>query len=229
MSMRSYVRSVGLKRSKEADDYQDLYDILDEKLRMSTKKESDKTTTKVSDDTTRIQTTTTTDTPSLSEQRHSVVRALDETRDNIRRTIEEARKEIPRRTQAFNDYQEHSLQTAREITDRYLESQREIIKSFQSTWAPYVGNSYEVFWNKWASPQKAAEIYARTVSNFADNAIVTTRIANNAMFANMEALKTIIEHRKEDVKEFSRMAVNTAKTFEETSRNAANPSTQQYW
>jgi hypothetical protein len=34
--------------------------------------------------------------------------------------MEEARKEIPRRTQAFNDYQEQSLQTAREITDRNL-------------------------------------------------------------------------------------------------------------
>jgi hypothetical protein len=197
---------------------------MDERLCMSTKKESDKTTTKVSDDTARAETTA-----SLSEQRHSVDRALDETRDNIRRTIEEARKEIPRRTQAFNDYQEHSLQTAREIKDRYLESHEEIIKSFQSTWAPYVENSYEVFWNKWASPQKAAEIYARTVSNIADNAIVTTRIANNAMFANMEALKIIIEHRKDDVRELSRMAVNTAKTFEQTSRNAANLSTQPYW
>ena len=92
-------------------------------------------------------------------------------------------------------------------------------------------------WNTWIprilqvgiSTKKTAEIYAKTVSNFADNAIVTTRIANNVMFANIEALKTIIEHRKEDVKELSRMAVNTAKTFEQTSRNAANPSTHQYW
>jgi hypothetical protein len=45
------------------------------------------------------------------------------------------------------------------------------------------------------------------------------------MFANMEALKTIIQHRK-DVKEFSRLAVNAAKTFEQTSRDTA--STQQY-
>jgi hypothetical protein len=52
-----------------------------------------------SDDTTRVETTTTTVSysPTLSEQRHSVDRALDE-----------SRKEIPRRTQAFNDYQEHS-------------------------------------------------------------------------------------------------------------------------
>ena len=79
--MRSYVRSIGLKRSKEEDDYQDLYDIIDERLRMPTKKESDKTITKVPDDTTRIETITTTATPSLSEQRHSVNRVLDETRD----------------------------------------------------------------------------------------------------------------------------------------------------
>jgi hypothetical protein len=192
---------------------------MDERSCMSTKKESDKSVTKVSDDTARVETTA-----SLSEQRHSVDRALDETRDNIRRTIEEARKEIPRRTQAINDYQEQAIQATREITDSYLESQKEIIKSFQSTWVPYVENSYGVFWNKWASPQKAAEIYARTVSNFADNAIVTTRIANNAIFANIEALKTIIDHRIDDVKEFSNMTVNTAKTFEQTSRNA-NPST----
>jgi len=193
---------------------------------MSTKKESDKTTTKVSDATTRVETTTTTapysPTSSLSEQRHSVDRALDETRDNIRRTMDEARKEIPRRTQAFNDYQEHSLQTAREITDKYLESQKEIIKSFQSTWIPYVENAYEVFWNRWVSPQRAAEIYGRTVSNFADNSIATTRIANNAIVANMEAINSFIERKKDDVKEFSRLAINAAKTFEQTSRDTAS-------
>ena len=86
---------------------------MDERLSMSTKKEAEKTTTKVSDDVARVETTTSySPIPSLAEQRHSVDRALDETRDNIRRTIEEARREIPHHTQAFNDYQEHSLQTA---------------------------------------------------------------------------------------------------------------------
>src|SRR5215467_10235592 len=210
----------------------DLYDLMDERLRMSTKKESDKTTTRASgaDDTARVETTTyRPPTSSFSEHHHSVERALDETRDNIRRTIEEARRDIPRYTQAISDCQEQYLQSAREFTDEFLNSQKEIVKSLQSTLAPYIENGYQEFWNKWTSPQKAAEIYAKTVSNFADNAIVTTRIANNVMFANIEALKTIIEHRKEDVKELSRMAVNTAKTFEQTSRNAANPSTQQYW
>jgi len=183
---------------------------------MSTKKEAEgSTTTQSEDDKTKEVRT------ALSEQRHSVDRALDETKDNIKRTIEEARREIPRNTQAINDYQEHSLQATREITDSYLESQKEIIKSFQSTWVPYVENAYGAFWNNWASPRRVAEIYVRTVSNFADNVIATTRIANNAMFANMEAFKTFLQREKEDVKEFSRIGVNTAKTFAQTARDVA--------
>ncbi|HYT02185.1 MAG TPA: hypothetical protein VEL70_04690 [Candidatus Acidoferrum sp.] len=61
----------------------------------------------------------------------------------------------------------------------------------------------------------------RTVSNFADNVIATTRIANNAMFANMESFKTFLQREKEDVKEFSRIGVNTARTFAQTSKDVA--------
>jgi gas vesicle protein len=156
----------------------------------------------------------------LSDQNNAVDRALDETRDNIRRTVDEARREIPRNTQAINDYQEHTLQSSKEIADSYLESQKEIIKSFQSTWAPHIENMYNA-WNNWASPQRAAEIYARTVSNFADNVVATSRIANNTLFANIGAYKTLAQREKDDVKEFSRMAANTARIFENTSKEFA--------
>jgi phage-related tail protein len=142
--------------------------------------------------------------------------------DNIRRTVDEARREIPRNTQVINDYQEHTLQATREIADSYLESQKEIIQSFQSTWAPYIENMYDAFRNNWVSPQRAAEIYARTVSNCASNVMAATRVANNTIFANINAYKAFIQREKDDVKEFSRIAANTARTFENTSREFAN-------
>ena len=157
----------------------------------------------------------------LSQQHLSVEKALEVTKDNIKRSIEEARREIPRNTQAINDYQEHSLQATKEIADSYLESQKEIIKSFQSTWLPYVDNVYGTLWSNWASPRRAVEIYARTVSNIADNVMATTRIVNNTMFASMDALKTFLQREKEDVKEFSRIGVNTARTFENRSKDMA--------
>ena len=155
-------------------------------------------------------------------QNHAVDRVLDETRDNIRRTIDEARREIPRNTQAINDYQEHTLQSAKEIADSYLESQKQIIQSFQSTWVPYIENMYDAFRNNWVSPQRAAEIYARTVSNCADNVMATSRIANNTLFASIGAYKAFVQREKDDVKEFSRIDSNTARTFENNSKEFVN-------
>ena len=196
---------------------------------MSTKKESDKATARISaeDDTIGVETITST-ASSLSEQRRSVERAIDETKDNLKKTIDEARREIPRNTEAINDYQEHTLQTTKEITDSYLDSQKEVIKSFQSLWVPYVESVRTVFWDNWASPQRMTEIYARTVSNCADNAVATTRIANNAIFANMGAFRTFIDREKNDVKELSRIAVNTAKTFEQTTKDTVHASAPKY-
>jgi DNA-binding XRE family transcriptional regulator len=48
--------------------------------------------------------------------------------------------------------------------------------------------------------------------------MATTRIANNTMFASIDAYKTFVQREKEDVKEFSRIAANIARTFENTSR-----------
>jgi len=181
---------------------------------MSTKKEAERSSTGY-DDKRELRT-------GLSEQNHAVDKALDETRDNIKKTIDEARREIPRNTQAINDYQEHTLQASKEIVDSYLESQKEIIQSFQSIWVPYIESTYGAFWNNWASPRRTTEIYARTVSNFADNMMATTRIANNTIFANIDAYKTFIQREKDDVKEFSRIAANIARTFENTSREFLN-------
>jgi hypothetical protein len=153
------------------------------------------------------------------EQQLSVNRALDQTRDNIRRSTDEARKEIPRYTQAVNDYQEQTIQAAREITDNYIESQRQIINSLQSAWVPQIEEANKVFTSNWISPRYLIEIYANMVSNFADNMIAATRLVNNIIFANMDAFKTSIQQAKDNVKELSRIGVNNARTFEQTSRD----------
>ena len=182
-------------------------------IKMSAKKETEKTSS-YEDDKREIRT-------EFSQQHYVVRRVLDETRDKIKRTIDEARKEVPRNTQAINDYQENTLQVTREIADNYLESQKEVIQSFQDTWLPYVENTYGAFWNNWASPRRAAELYAKTVSNMTDNWIATTRVSNNVMFANIDAYKTITQRQKDDLKELSRILINAARMFEHMSREAA--------
>ncbi len=183
-------------------------------MTVSTKKEErkDETTVTTSHSTSPSQTS--------EQQQQAVNRALQETKDNIRKTTDEARNQIPRYTQAVNDYQEQTIQATREMADNYLDSQREIINSFQTAWVPQIENANRTFWSNWMSPRQATETYARIVSSFADNTIAATRLVNNAIFANMDAFKTSIQHAKENAKEFSRIGVNAAKTFEQTTRDA---------
>jgi hypothetical protein len=78
-----------------------------------------------------------------------------------------------------------------------------------------------MFASSWISPRHFTEIYANMVSSFADNMITTTRLENNMMFANMEAFKTSMQQAKDNAKKLSRVGVNSARTFEQTSRDAA--------
>ena len=153
------------------------------------------------------------------EQQYAVNRSLDETKDNIKKTTDQARKDIPRYTQAVSDYQEQTIQAAREIADNYIESQREIINSVQSAWLPQVEATNRVFISSWISPKHLADNYARVVSSFADNTIAATRVINNAIFANFEVFKTSVQNTRDNVKEWSRVGVNAAKTFEQVSRD----------
>jgi len=165
--------------------------------------------------------TTTTSQQQVQQREHqqAINKALDETKDNIRRTTDEARKDIPRYTQIVNEYQEETIQAARQMADNYLESQREIINSMQSALVPQIEAANKAVTSNWTSPRNVTEQYARLVSAFADNTIAVTKLVNNAMFANLEAFKTSVQTARDNVKELSRIGVNSAKTLEQTSRD----------
>jgi len=140
------------------------------------------------------------------EQQQAVDKALEETRDNIKKTTNEARKEIPRYTQIVTDYQENTLQAIREITDNYVDSQKDIIV-----------NSFRL-WSDWIpSPRQMAENYGKIVSSFADNAVAATRVLNNTVFANLDSVNKSVQHTTENVKELSKIGANTVKTFQQVS------------
>jgi ElaB/YqjD/DUF883 family membrane-anchored ribosome-binding protein len=170
-------------------------------------------------------TTTSTSTEQHSQYRQTVNRALDETKDNIRKSTDEARKEIPRYTQAVNEYQEQTIQAAREIADNYIESQKQIINSMQSACLPQIEQVNRMFTASWVSPRHIVDNYSRVVSSVADNTIAVTRLVNNAIFANLEAFKTSIQNARDNVKEFSRIGVNSTKTFEQVSRDTTAATT----
>ena len=67
----------------------------------------------------------------------SINRSLDQTKDNINRSIDESKNQIPQYNTIVNSYQEQALQTVKEISENYIESQKTIINSIQSAWRPF--------------------------------------------------------------------------------------------
>ena len=120
---------------------------------------------------------------------------------------------------AVNEYQEQSIQATRDIADNFLESQKEVINSVQSLWVPYMENVQNMYGSYWMSPNRLTENYTRAVSNITDSTIAATRLANNFMFASMEAWKTTVQHTRDNANEFSRLNANYAKTLQNLAKD----------
>jgi hypothetical protein len=90
---------------------------------------------------------------------YAVENVLDETKNNIRQTTKEAQREIPQYTRMIDDMLQKTIKTTREITDSYIESQKDIIKIYQSVWTPYIENVSR-FWSYWwISPKNRLDIW----------------------------------------------------------------------
>ena len=74
----------------------------------------------------------------------------------------------------------------------------------------------------WFSPRRVTEAYARAISSVTDNTVAAARLVNNTIFSNLDAFKTSIQNARDNLKEFSRIGVNAARTYEQTSRDTTN-------
>ncbi|ALI35933.1 hypothetical protein NMY3_01730 [Candidatus Nitrosocosmicus oleophilus] len=150
----------------------------------------------------------------------SVNQSFDETKDNIKKSIDESKKQIPRINDSVNSYQEQSLQTAKEISEEYLDSQKEVVNSLQSAWRPY-NEIYTGLVTNFFSPDAAVNAYTRFVSNVADNTVSTIRLSNNVIFSTLDAWKPLLQQAKDVSRHVSNTGVNAARVFEQNSRQLA--------
>ena len=156
----------------------------------------------------------------INDFNESVNRSLDETKDNIKKSIDESRNQIPKINDIVNSYQEESLQTAKEISEQYIDSQKQVVNSLQSAWRPY-NEAFNGFVTNFFTPDAAVKAYTTFVSTVADNTVSTIRLSNNVIFSTLDAWKPVLQQTKDVSRHISNMGVNTARTFEQNSRQFA--------
>ena len=150
----------------------------------------------------------------------SINRSFDETKDDIKKSIDESRKQIPRINDIVNSYQEQSLQAAKEVSEEYIDSQKQVVNSLQSAWRPY-NEVYNGLVTNFCTPDAAVKAYTTFVSNVADNTVSAIRLSNNVIFSTLDAWKPVLQQTKDVSRHISNMGVNTARVFEQNSRQLA--------
>jgi hypothetical protein len=150
----------------------------------------------------------------------SVNTSLNQTKENVRKSIDEARTRIPQYTDAVKNYQEQALETTEKMVEDYVEAEKSIINAVFDSAVPYYENVQRMY-NYWLSPRIPTEIWARSVSNIAENISAATRISNDILFGNIDAMGRAFERAKQHTEELSRINVDNAKTIANTARETA--------
>ena len=110
------------------------------------------------------------------------------------------------------------LEAAREITENYIDSQKEIISLYrQSKWVSRLREDT----NELSQPNLLAltwmtEAYTKMTGTYMDNMIAELRLLNNMLSLGTEIYKTSLRQLKDNMNIFSKIAVDNAKTFENT-------------
>jgi hypothetical protein len=153
------------------------------------------------------------------QQHEATIRSIDETKDNIHKAIDEVRRETPRYSQTVIDFQNETAEATREIADNFLDSQKEVINSMQSAWTPVVHRTTGgIMATPFFSPTQLADIYARTIGAITEAYIASIRMANNLLFAGIEATRATTNYTRQNSKEVARITSNTARTFAKTAK-----------
>jgi inorganic triphosphatase YgiF len=150
----------------------------------------------------------------------SINTSLDETKENVKKSLNETRSQIPRYTNVVKNYQEQALESTGKTVENYLEAQKSIINSVFDSVAPYYENVNRMY-SYWLSPRVPAEIWARSVSNIAENISAAARTYNDILFGNIDAFGNAFERAQRQTEELTRINVNNAKTIANTAKEAA--------
>jgi hypothetical protein len=94
-------------------------------------------------------------------------------------------------SEMIKELQKQIIQTTRDMTESYMNLQKQTIYSFQSIYDVILQNTNNVFKNNQAYCSKIPEIYSKMATTFTENTIAMSKMVNDIAFANANTIKKI--------------------------------------
>lgn len=148
-------------------------------------------------------------------EERAIDRAIDETKDSTKRVLQDAKKELPVVTATFHDYQEQNIKAIRDMTETFLDSQKEVAKAMLSSSGPLTNNAFTLMFMPWLHPQVMTDNYVKIINNFADTSVAAARLSSELMQEEMEHTRSTIAFAQNNTKLFSQYYTEIANSIEE--------------
>lgn len=156
----------------------------------------------------------------IKEQQASASQILNETKENIARAAQEARTLIPNYAEAIRSCQNQNIQIVKEFAENYIDVQRQLISSFETSWIPYWENTVTSLYTILLSPQRFSDLYTNFLSNYTNLVISVNRTINYNFLRGMELFKNTLEKAKEASNDLMRASVNLTSLAERNTQKS---------
>jgi hypothetical protein len=130
--------------------------------------------------------------------------------------VNQLQKDYIRNLERINYLYDESIKSIERVNDLY----NAYIRNYEK-----MNRSYEQqFDNMQRMNQKWLDIFSKSSEQDQNEkrANAAARLVNNTVFSNLDAFKTSIQNTRDNLKEFSRIGVNAARTYEQTSRDTTS-------
>jgi len=147
------------------------------------------------------------------DRRESTLKVLDQGKESVSNAIEEVKTDISRYIQVAKDFQEIAIQSVKEVSDAIMESERQIMHSMPMLLVPNLESPYGWIWNYWIPHADVVGMYFYMVMTSAHGAFAASRLANNIVITNMEAVKILMTQFKDNVNELAKLIPGSANSY----------------
>ncbi len=132
--------------------------------------------------------------PSFDVQENQLVNnkaSINGYKNIINKNTDETHRTITYYSKTIKELQKQIIQTTRDMTENYMDLQKQAIYSFQSTFYAFLQNTHHIFKNNQAYCTKIPEIYSKMAITCTENTITMSKMVNDIAFANANTIKKL--------------------------------------
>lgn len=116
---------------------------------------------------------------------------MNEHNDIINKNPDENQRKISYYSKMLEELQKQITRATRDMTESYMELQKQAMNPFQSTFATILENTNNIIRNNQAYCTKLPEIYSKMATTYTEYTIAVSKMINDIAFANANTIKKL--------------------------------------